>query len=88
MCGASYLGRERRQLLIYKKIFAFRVSAIARQQIAVSDSAGVAMLAVALALCDQVPKVRHCHVGTMQGEQRFFSVLAFAVATRADHPHH
>jgi hypothetical protein len=46
------------------------------------------MLAVALALNDQVPQVRQRHVGAMQGEQRFFSVVAFAVATRADHPDH
>ena len=65
-----------------------RAALFPRQQISVTNSASVAMLAVALALGDQVPQVRHRHVGTMQGDQRFFSVLAAPVTTRADHPNH
>src|ERR1019366_9117920 len=63
-------------------------SRVARKQISVTDPAGLAMLAVPFALGDQVPQVRHRHVRAVHSQQRFLSVLAFPVATRADHPHH
>jgi hypothetical protein len=46
------------------------------------------MLAVALALRDQVPQVRHRHVGAVHSEQRFLSILPAPVATRADQRSH
>jgi hypothetical protein len=44
------------------------------------------MFAVALTLCDQVPQVRHGHVGAVLSDQSFFTILALAVAARADEP--
>jgi hypothetical protein len=53
---------------------------ITRQQISVTNPAGVAKLVVALALSDQVPQVRHRHVRAVLSDQSFFAILAFAVA--------
>ena len=69
------------RLIALLSLKVFSVSAIARQQVAVPNAARAAHIAVVLALGDQVQQVRHGHVGAVQIEQRFFSVLAIAVAT-------
>jgi hypothetical protein len=48
-------------------ILAFRILTIAWEKIPITNPAGVAMLAVALAFRDQVQQVGHRHVGAVQG---------------------